>query len=85
MRLPKWITAWLDAAGVSADAFLTVFEAAAAKLDAPAELVDAVSLWVQENVKVQLKPEVVLAFAALVVAELKSGAPGYDPDSGMSV
>jgi len=85
MRLPKWIVAWLDAAGIAADDFLRIFEAAAAKFDAPTELIDHVSVWVQENVKGSLKPEVVLAFASLVVAELKSGAPGYDPDAGMGI
>ena len=85
MVLPKWVTAWLKAAGVSADAFLSIFEAAVKKIDAPQELIDTVSLWIQENVKVKLSPQVVLAFAALVVAELKSGAPGYDPDAGMGI
>ena len=83
MRLPKWIEAWLEAAGIAADDFLRIFEEAAKKIDAPQELIDVVSLWVQENVKVQLNAQVVLAFAALVVAELKSGAPGYDPDAPM--
>ena len=81
MKVPGWVVKWLEAAGIAADDFLRIFEEAAKKIDAPQELIDTVSLWVQENVKAQLSPQVVLSFATLVVAELKSGAPGYDPDA----
>lgn len=78
----KYLEEWLKAAGIAVSDFETVIHGAMEKFDVPSEVIDAVSTWVQENAKAPLTSERILAFAAFAFAELKSGAPGYNPDAG---
>ena len=82
MQLPKWVIAWLEGERVNVEDFLTFLKEKAKEIDVPSDLIDAVSLWVQENVTQVLSPAHILAFATLVVTELRSGHPGYDSEHG---
>ena len=82
MTLPNWVLAWLEAEGVAVEAFTTYVTEAAAKVDAPTTLVTGIVEWIKANVAGALNPDKVLIFAMGVVAELKSGKPGYNSDAG---
>ncbi len=80
--LPAWAQAWLTGAGVAVDAFAKFVHEAAKKVDAPQDLEAKIVNWITDNVAQKLNPSTVLAFAMLVVAELRSGRPGYRKDHG---
>jgi hypothetical protein len=80
MKVPSWVIKWLTGHQLNIEAFKEKLGEVADKIDAPEEWKTAVSLWLDENAT--LSPEVVLAFVALVYAELTSGAPGYNPGHG---
>lgn len=80
MKLPRWVLEWLSAYNVNVTSFKAELDRLADKIDAPEEWRRGVSVWLDENAT--LTPEVVLAFVALVYAEFKSGAPGYNVSHG---
>jgi len=80
MKLPKWVVAWLEAEGVAVEAFTEYLKGVAVKVDAPETLVTGVVEWIKANATISA--DKILAFAMLVVAELKSGHPGYNADHG---
>lgn len=80
MRVPAWVVKWLSAYGLNVEGFKELLAKLADKVDAPEEWRTAVGLWIDENTT--LSPEIVLSFVALVYAELKSGAPGYNFQHG---
>ena len=82
MSLPKWVIAWLEEERINVEDFTAWLKEKARAIDAPEDLIDAISLWIQENVTSTLSPARLLAFATLIVTELRSGHPGYNPDHG---
>lgn len=65
---------------VAATAFQDFLTGVASKIDAPQELTDAIVAWFAANT--QVSAEKVVAFALLVVTEMKSGHPGYNESHG---
>ena len=82
MKLPMWVLVWLEAEGVAVAAFTAYLTEAAAKVDTPEALTNGIVEWIKANIVGAFDPARILAFAMLVVAELKSGSPGYNPDAG---
>ena len=80
MSLPAWVEGWLFTHGLNVKGFKELLVRIADKIDLPEEWKSAASVWIDNNTT--LSPEVILAFVALVYAELKSGAPGYSPEHG---
>ena len=83
MKVPGWVVKWLEAAGIAADDFLRIFEEAAKKIDAPQELIDTVSLWVQENVKAQFMKVYQLALGSSDLAAASRALEGLTRLLGM--
>ena len=80
--LPLWVMAWLQSYGVSVVAFTEYIKGIAGKVDAPETLTNGIVEWIKANLAGALDPTRILAFAMLVVAELKGGHPGYNSDAG---
>jgi hypothetical protein len=82
MTIPKWAEEWLKAERINVDSFVAFLKEKARAIDVPEDLIDAISLWIQENVTSTLSPARLLAFATLIVTEIRSGHPGYSQDHG---
>lgn len=80
VHVPSWVVKWLSAYGLSVEGFKAKLLELADKIDAPEEWKTQISMWIDEHTTINA--ETVLAFVALVYAELRSGAPGYNRDAG---
>lgn len=83
--IPKEFLKFLETLGIASEDFLRILTAAGEKFGADAEVIDAVSTWFQENVKVKVDPAYLLSLATIAVQELRMNRAGYNPDAPRNI
>lgn len=81
-ELPESVAAILGVLGVSANKLLEFWNELAERTDLPEDWTAQVQDWIGANITANLSPESAMLLVQGVIAELVSGAPGYDKDHG---
>lgn len=81
MELPKPVQVWAEQEGILAEELHGYLSTLGDSLGM-AGAGDALGVWLEGKVKKAMTPERLIAAAAFIIAEVKSGHPGFNPDHG---